>query len=141
MSTPLVYPQRRAGVVVDCSGDAGRTKQSFKDDADINRIMVKFKRTGVLDWAKTVEPRFLDTTGADFQAAMEVVAMGKTAFAGLPAHVRNRFKNDPVEFLNFCEDPKNRAEGAEMGLWPKEATPPKGEAPEAPPAGPEAGKA
>lgn len=102
-------------VQTDCS-TGGRTKQSFKDECDINNIMARFKRTGVLDFAAKNEPRYGDCTGVDFAAAMNLVANANSMFQELPSHIRARFENDPYQFLNFVHDDRNMEEARELGL-------------------------
>lgn len=94
----------------------GRTKQSFKDECDINRIMARFQKTGVLEHLAQRPPQYLDCSAFDFQVAMDIVAQSKALFAGLPSEVRDRFANDPGRFLAFMEDPANDSEAVKMGL-------------------------
>lgn len=98
-----------------------RTKQSFKAECDINNIMAKYQRTGVLDFAAKREPQYGDCTGVEFQAGMEMIARARGMFEELPSSVRARFENDPVEFLNFVQNPENRAEAKELGLLKPDA--------------------
>lgn len=101
----------------------GRTKQSFKAECDINNIMAKFVRTGVLDFVNKHEPRYGDVSGLEFQAAQLIVAQGKTMFEELPSHLRARFENDPGAFLDFVGDEKNREEARELGLLRPDSPP------------------
>lgn len=101
-------------VSLTCSGKGAR--QSFKDECDINVILSRYQATGVIDPALLRQGRYLDVTGADFRAAMSLVADGKSAFHSLPSSVRERFDNDPARFLEFAEDPANGAELVKMGL-------------------------
>src|SRR5262245_43276128 len=94
----------------------GRTKQSFKDECDINVIMRRYEKTGVLTHLRKVQPEFADCTGRDFNEAMNLVAEARTAFAELPSSVRDRFDNDPAKFLDFCQDEGNLDEAGELGL-------------------------
>lgn len=94
----------------------GRTKQSFKDECDINQILARFKRTRTLDFVNEMAPRYGDCTGAEFRAAMDTVANAKSMFHAMPAHLRARFKNDPAQFLEFVQNPANRDEALELGL-------------------------
>lgn len=93
----------------------GRTKQSFKDECDINVIVSRFLKSGYLPPA-VQEPRFGDVTGLEFQSAMELIAGAESQFQALPSAVRSRFKNDPAAFLDFVGDPANGPELVEMGL-------------------------
>lgn len=94
----------------------GRTKQSFKSECDINNIMSRFLKTGVLDFVQKNEARYADVTGIEYQTGMFKVAQAKTMFHELPAQTRSFFDNDPGLFLDFVQNPKNRAECEEMGL-------------------------
>lgn len=111
--------------------DEGRTKQSFKDECDINNIMARFQKTGVIAFANKFQARYGDVTGVDFANAMRVVADARTMFAELPARVRERFANDPARFLEFVQNPANKDEARALGLLKPEAPAPVPE--EAPP--------
>lgn len=99
----------------------GRTKQSFRDDADINTIIKRFLRTGVLDYANKHQPRYGDATGIEYNAAMATVAAAKSMFNDLPADLRARFENEPAQFLDFIQDPSNYSEAEKLGLLKPEA--------------------
>lgn len=93
-----------------------RTKQSFKAECDINNIMARYQKTGVLDFTQKHEPRYGDVTGYEFQRAMLTIAHSKSMFAEMPSALRSRFKNDPREFLEYIHDPRNAEEAEELGL-------------------------
>lgn len=94
----------------------GRTKQSFKDECDINTIVSRFLRTGQLDFASKLEPRYGDTTGIEYQSAMNTVAAAKSLFNAIPAALRDKFENEPAKFLAFVQDERNRDEATKLGL-------------------------
>lgn len=96
--------------------DQGRTKQSFKDECDINAIMARYQKTGILDFAEKHEPQYGDCTGVEFQQGMEIVARARSMFEDLPATVRARFENDPRQMLDFVQHEKNREEAIALGL-------------------------
>lgn len=99
------------------SDEPSMTKQSFKDECDINVIMRRYEASGILPVPQSGEPRYADLVGsADFQEAMFAVAEARAMFAELPSRVRERFDNDPQRLLEFLEDPKNVEEGRELGL-------------------------
>lgn len=101
----------------------GLTHQSFKDECDINTIMGRYLKTGVLPENLTQrEAQYLDVSDIDFQAAAELVAGAKSLFEQLPSSIRNRFENDPAKLLAFTSDENNRREAAELGLLGPEAT-------------------
>lgn len=112
--------------------EPSRTKQAFKEECDINTIISRFLKTGVLNFAAKNEPRYGDVTGIEFQSAMLKVAQAQSLFNELPAALRNRFENEPAKFLDFVQDEKNREEAVTLGLLqPKApaATPPATTAP------------
>lgn len=100
----------------------GRTKQEFKAEADINVIMKRYERTGVIEYVQKRSPQYADVTGRDYQEAMNLIADARTAFEELPATMRARFDNDPAELLDFIADEANREEAADLGLLTPEAT-------------------
>lgn len=94
----------------------GRTKQSHKDETDINAIMKRFEKTGMVDFITTHEPKYGEITALDFRESMQNVAQANEMFADLPAKVRDRFENDPAELLEFLDNPANREEAVLLGL-------------------------
>lgn len=94
-----------------------RTKQEFKEQCDINNIIKSFKITRQITHLAAKAGTFEDLPDAlDLQTALNVVIQAEDAFAALPAAVRDRFKNNPSEFLAFMEDPKNMVEAEKLGL-------------------------
>lgn len=105
----------RAPVVLQSSG-VSKTKQSFKDECDINRIMARYAATGTLDFVNRREAQFLDVSDVDFQNAMRIVIESREAFMTLPSALRDRFQNDPAQLLGFLSDESNREEAIKLGL-------------------------
>lgn len=105
----------------------GVTKQSFADECDINQIMARYEKTGVIDHVTTKVPQWGDVVSVpDFHEAMNIVVKSEELFAALDAHTRDRFGNDPAQMLAFLNDPANRDEAVKLGLVeaPKPADPP-----------------
>lgn len=100
----------------------GRTKQSFKAECDINNIMSRYLKTGIVEFVNKHSPQYHDVTGLEYQDAMNIVAHSQSLFADLPSQLRAEFDNDPALFLDFVNDPANRPEMAAMGLLTPEAT-------------------
>lgn len=94
------------------------TRQSSKDECDINRIMLKFEKTGVLEHRNTFEGSYGDYTNTpqDYHEAVNQVMAADDMFQSLPAKVRKRFGNDPAEFVEFVADPDNRDQMQALGL-------------------------
>lgn len=99
------------------------TRQEFKDECDINTIMARYQHTGELPHINLSTPQFLDVSSSlQFQDSMNYVAEAQSMFAELPSTIRDRFRNDPGLFLEFCSNEVNRKELAHMGLLTPEAT-------------------
>lgn len=101
----------------------GRTKQSFKAECDINNIMKRYLKTGILDFVSKHAPRYGDCRVKDYQDSMLVVAEARSMFEAMPAELRARFNNEPAEFLAFMEDERNKPEAIKLGLLKEEVIP------------------
>lgn len=100
-----------------------RTRQEFAADADINTIMARYKKTGMLPQDQR-QPVYVDNWDApDLMTAMNVLNMAQDAFLRLPAKVRKEFDHDPVEFVKFAENPENIGKLREWGLADPEKAP------------------
>lgn len=106
-------PRKR--VVTQVVGES-RTKQSFRDECDINRIMARYQNTGVLEFVQRREAQYADVSALDYQEACNVVAGANSMFEQLPSALRARFSNSPAKLLEFLDDPSNRQEAVELGL-------------------------
>lgn len=108
-------PKTRRKVTVDCS-KGGRTHQSFKDECDINKIMARHKKTGLIR-RKHMRPQYGDFANVgDYQEALNIAKTAEAMFGELDSRVRARFNNDPGAFLEFCDDPNNQAEAIDLGI-------------------------
>lgn len=102
------------------------TKQCFKDECDINNIVSRWQKSGVAGSSFSASPgEFADVADVpDYHTALNMVLDAQKRFSELPANIRDRFRNDPGEFLRFVDDPKNTDEAVSLGLAVKrEATP------------------
>ncbi len=102
-------------VQLDASGNS-RTKQSFAKECEINNIMAKYQKTGAIAHINQHGPNYDFATSIDFSEAMRLVVTAQDMFDGLPSSIRNRFANDPAQFLDFVQDADNEAEMRQMGL-------------------------
>ena len=105
------------------------TQQQFKDEADINTIMARYQKTGVLVdplTQVTRKPMFDDFSNlGDFRDHQQSVIDAQELFMQLPSTLRARFANDPAELLQWLSNPANKDEAIELGLMskPSEMTP------------------
>lgn len=102
---------------IDCSNDVPLTKQSELQESDINFLMSRYERTGLLPEMIRKDPRYGDFSDpVSYQDSLNLVQHAQEQFDSLDAHIRKRFGNDPAEFLAFAEDPSNAGEMVRMGL-------------------------
>lgn len=103
-------------VTLDC-GTEMVTKQSHKEECDINTILSKYERTGLITHVQSGRPQYLDLpSDMDYQAALNTMIAAQDAFASLPASVRDRYGNDPARFLSAFENPAELEFLREQGL-------------------------
>lgn len=117
-----VRPHER--VVFRPSG-VSRTRQEFAAECDINNIMKKYQKTGVLSHFSPRQPQYLDLGDGvpDLMTAMNTVLVAERAFSQLPAVVRKEFDNDPTRFVDYAQNSENLPKLREWGLAPPEAAP------------------
>lgn len=109
-------PDDRPDVGLCCS-DKSLTQQSASAECDINQIVKRFERTGVLSHLNDRVARYGDASGSvSYHEALNLVRAAEGMFAALSADIRDRFDNDPGRLLAFLEDPKNRSEAVSLGL-------------------------
>lgn len=110
----------------DFSKSPSLTSQAPTDEVDINKIMARVAK-GQTVLTAAGEPFYGDVSDlGGLQDALIKVQEAEDLFMQYPAQLRERFENDPVQFVEFLEDPKNHDEAVKLGLaLPKpETTPP-----------------
>lgn len=118
LRTPYNYDVDRAS---DESGlrceDVSRTKQSFKEECDINTIVERFGIGYDIPAGGIPAEAFGDfSDSADFHTLVNRLAVAREAFDMFPAPVRARFDNDPEKLVGFLSDDANRDEAERLGL-------------------------
>ena len=96
-------------------------QQHFRDECDINNIMARFMKTGLLPSVNSGSYDFFDAgESLTYHDACNLIAKADEVFGSLPASVRARFNNDPGEYLAFFEHPENYEEAVKLGFaFPK----------------------
>jgi len=108
LSHPRVHP---------AIGEKSRTKQSFQAECNINNIMRKHEKTGLLDHVAAHVGGYGDfITSDDYHSAQNRILEAQASFNSLPANLRADFNNSPAEFLSFAQDPANFDEMVSLGL-------------------------
>lgn len=87
--------------------DDGRTKQAFKDQTDINKMLKRSATVGALSHLERYGGEYGDFAEFDFFEAQVQLARCREIFDHLPSEVRKEFAGDPQQFFNFCNDPEN----------------------------------
>lgn len=99
---------------------ASRTQQHFKKDADINNIMRKYQRTGVLvdpSIMRNRKPIYGDFSNLpDYQQLSNQLIEIDRMFMALPSELRARFQNDPKVLVDFVSNPDNEEAARKLGL-------------------------
>lgn len=95
-----------------------KTKQSFKEECDINNIVKKYdKGRGLLTHVNHAIAQYGDFTEKnEYQDALNLLNQSRDNFAKIPSEIRRQFDNDPGEFLEFAGNPANLDKMVEMGL-------------------------
>lgn len=85
--------------------DEDMTKQSMKAECDINRIVARYRKSGVVSHLAAGVPQYMDVSHVgDFREALSKVSQAQEFFAKLPARVRAFFGNDPAAFLDYAAE-------------------------------------
>lgn len=93
-----------------------KTKQQFLKSSNINTIIAKYKKTGMLPLVNQ-SPIFDDfSKSADLQTAFNTAIKAQAQFEMLPSELRKKLDNDPVKFMMYMEDKKNEEEWIKYGL-------------------------
>lgn len=118
------YPEVRGPfhrkLVQTQNDEPSMTQQSFKEQCDVNNIMAKYQKTGVIDHINVYEGHYGDVDGTTFTEAMQTVANAQTMFMDLPSRAREAFDHDPAKFLDYVnnleETPEARQFLTDLGL-------------------------
>lgn len=86
-------------------GKKSLTKQSFKDQCDINNILAGYQKTGIVNHVSKYQARYDDVEPIDYHTAMNIVVTTNSMFAELPSSVRAEFNHDPKMFLEAVQNP------------------------------------
>lgn len=99
--------------------------QDEKDETDINYIVNKYadgqKGIATLDLGDSSQYAYLQfgdaTLPNDYSTALELVSGVREEFYTLPAYVRAKFGNDPMNFINQLNDPATLEYLQQQGLY------------------------
>lgn len=93
-----------------------KTQQHYKKSCDINNIISKYRKTGILD-TTTRTPFFGDFSDiGDFQTVCNRIIEANERFKSLPGDIRDKFGGDVKALLAFVNNPANEEEARKLGL-------------------------
>ena len=121
------------------NAEPSRTKQNLKDNADVNKIIKRYNKTGVLPNMNKLEAMYGEITSQDLQDALNKVDASYEAFAEVPSEIRAKFNNDAGRFIDYATNPDNLKQMQQWQLAPPpeptpEPTPEPAPEPPTPPA-------
>ncbi len=109
-------PWTRVRVAKHFSG-ASLAKQSFQKECDINTIMRKYEKSGLIEHLNTNQGQYGNYIGfEDYHSSLNQILAADAAFLTIPSRIRAKFNNDPGVFLEFAQNPENHEEMVELGL-------------------------
>lgn len=104
-------------------GDESLAVQSQRDEADINVMIRRFGITGTIPVREAPEAIVGHVEEFDLMNAQAVLIAARDSFMSLDADMRARFGNDPMRFVQFCEQKDNLPELRKLGLAKPEVPP------------------
>ncbi len=85
----------------------GRTKQAFKDETDINKMLSRAQKAGTMSHLEKFEGSYGDFADFDFFDATIMLTKGREVFDALPSELRSEFNQSPAQFFDYVNDPAN----------------------------------
>jgi len=97
-----------------------KTQQHMKDQCDINQILKRYEKTGMISHLSKSQGQYGDFSKySDFQTNLNTVKDALQSFDALPAQFRKRFANNPEKLIEFISNDSNREEAEKLGLVEK----------------------
>lgn len=100
------------------------TEQSHRNECNINAIVDRYKRTGILGGIDQARDMFFGdfTEVGSFHDVQNIIAEAREKFFNLPSYVRESFGNDPARFLDALKDASQLGKLIDLGLVKKVIT-------------------
>lgn len=110
-----MYGNSNKRPVIRCG--PSRVQKQYEYTFHPQKMIEKYGRQTLLKSLKQVPQLYSDAPNPyDYKESLDVISKADQAFAALPSAVRVRFNNDPLELLQFLQDPKNQQEAYDLGL-------------------------
>lgn len=87
----------------------GRTKQAFKDQCDINKMLKKAAKVGSIAHLEKYPEKVYGEFDGEFTLLDARLVMGRAQeiFDDLPSQTRKDFNNDPLAYVQWAGKPEN----------------------------------
>lgn len=118
VARPPSIPYRAEPLFFDTENHPSKTKQSEAAACDINNIVARYQKTGVIDHVSKWGPLYGEIPAVDYHEAQNILRLGAEMYAELPSSVREKFSG-PEEFLAFVQTPENQDALEALGLVQK----------------------
>lgn len=93
------------------TGSETLVQQQFVEEQDINTIVKRFQVTGAFPMGPDGPAVYGDFSGiTDYDSALETIDRAERSFMALPAEVRDRFKNNPANLINWANEARDEEE-------------------------------
>lgn len=97
--------------------EQGMTEQCHKADCDINTILKRYDKTGLITHVNNAVADYGDYTEInEYQESLNLVIRAQENFEAMPSEIRKKFDFDPGQFLEFATNPANKEEMIKLGL-------------------------
>jgi len=91
---PRIRPTVRCGT--------SRTKQAHASECDINAIVKRYDKDGVITHLRTDQANYADVSEmGTYRETLHTVREARSDFLNLPHEIRSEFDNDPAQYLDF----------------------------------------
>lgn len=103
--------------------EPSRTKQSDMERCDLRYQLARFQKTGLMGNLRSDEPLYGDFSEVDdlITAQNRLVDL-EEQFMSMPAALRKKFDNDPLQMLEWLQKEENFDEAVKYGLLVKKAS-------------------
>lgn len=103
--------------VVQVNVSERRAEQHHKQICDINHIVRRFQKTGLVDHVSSIKGSYDDFTGiGSYHECMNKLIRAEEDFLKLPASIRKEFDNDAGVLLDEIQKPENYDKMVKLGL-------------------------
>lgn len=100
-----------------CEPGSSMTKQADAAECDINNILAKVQKTGMIEHLAQGEPFYGDVTEmVDYQSAMNLINKANDLFMKMSPDIREKFENNPEKMITFLNNEANYDEAVKLGM-------------------------